>query len=227
MRGFAVAGLLCFFPIVLEAQNTWTPLPNGGLGYTTSYTTVGTFRCDPLGNGIVGGTCSASGNSLRLTSGSRILDLIYHPITAQITATSTPSIAPMGYMEFDFSGGGPFSFPTHLHGYQSMIFDFTLSGPGTVQWGYMNLQDGTNTLRRNCCSFYMNTMTQRTTTPPPPFDYSEVVYYNFSYPVIDPEDEFVSIDATVALIPEPTSFLLFATGLLGWFTATGIKRRRD
>ena len=198
-------------------EGQWSWLPNGELGYTTTYTTDAVFTCDPQHVGLIGGTCTATGAHLTLTSGAAILDVLYHPVTATITASNATQVISMGWMETVLSGSGPFTFPATAHSTGPMLFSVGLSASafGSVQFGYINAILGNTQLQRNCCNFFQSTMVTGLVPPPAPYTYQDLAVDGFVFPDIPSDDALTPIEADVAIIPEPTTLALTATGLLG------------
>lgn len=210
---FALAWLLAF-PAVAQAQWSW--LPNGELGYTTTYTTSAIFTCDPQNNGLLGGTCTAFGDHLTMTSGAAILDVFYRPVTATITVSNVPQAISMGWTETILSGSGPFTFPSTSHSNGPMLFEVALSAfADVVHFGYINQVLGNTQLARNCCGYFKNTMLAAPRpAAPPPYAYGLAID-QFAFPSVPSRNALTPIVANIALIPEPTTLVLTATGLLG------------
>ncbi len=222
MRRFLALVCVLVCPAVARAQWSW--LPNGELGYTTTYTTNGFFTCDPRHVGIVGGTCTTSANQLRFTSGSAVLDLIYHPVTATITASNVTTIAPMGFLETILSGSGAFTFPATAHSPTQPLFFLSVYG---FTFGYSSPSLGKTTLMRNCCDGHGTYVIEDFSSPPPsPYSYTKLVFDAFDYPDIDAVDETTALASEVGIIPEPQSYILTATGLVGFALFRRGRRRR-
>lgn len=229
MKKIVLTALLLVSPVAAQAQ--WSALPGGNIGYAISYSTSARFECDPRGAGITSGDCAAYGNTMRLTSDGGILDLFFEALANQtVTVTTglpTPQRIPIGVLKTAFGGTGPFLFPMSLRGTQP-LFSLTThmvidpGGNGSVTAGYIS--HGEETVHHNCCETFNNYF-ELPVTPPPGIGYTNIIFHDFTNPVIFAVDDATDISASVVLSPEPASLWLFATGTVIGALVLGRRRK--
>ena len=207
----------------------WISLPNGQLGYVTSYTTSGMFIC---GNYFIPGQCVAQGTSVVLSNGGASMTIAFLGAAHTVTALpSGPTSVPLGTFRRTVSGTGPFTFPNPLAGpsafYLGFAMTLTTMAPLPQQQarfvvGFVNPQTGI--LQVNAKGGGQGTLAP---PPPPPATYSGLAWDKLAierdvYPVDGSSD----VTAVVSVVPEPATLALLAPGVLGVLGAAYRRRSR-
>ena len=212
----------------LPAQ--WSVQPDGEWGYTHNLTTEGVFRCLNVENYLPGGSCSASGNTLTLVSGSSSMTISFTGTTQTVIAKGTRSgPLEMGMFTKSFTGG-PFSLPP-VASVNGALFQFemllksTLPFPtsASIRFGYTSRTG--NALPNDCCQYPTYTILAAL-IPPEPLRYSGPLYDTFAGVNISLDQTPNTITSRVGLVPEPETIALLASGL-GMLGIVRVLRRRD
>ena len=189
--------------------------PDGSLVANVTFTTQGVFTCN---SGI---PCSGSGtSSVTLGSGANIVALSFAGANTTVAVGNVATLVTLG--TFSGSGAGPFpSLPNP--GTAILRFDFSLTQTSPVastassRWFFapgggaaLPLLEGPS-------------YTQTPTGPnPPPFGYNAIVFTLAPFPFTIPG----TLTADAGLVPEPTTLILAATGLIGAAQARRRARRK-
>ncbi|HYW51115.1 MAG TPA: hypothetical protein VE861_10930, partial [Gemmatimonadaceae bacterium] len=149
--------LAMLVPAVSARAAGWERLPNGEWGFTTELTTSGLFTCLSAEYYIAGGSCSANGNTLVLTSGQSTMTVQFTGLTRSILATNVRSDPfALGTLTKTFTGD-PFTIPLMKSQHAELFrFSILLSSPTGIQ---SSLSAGYTALDRtylpyNCCDYY-------------------------------------------------------------------------
>jgi PEP-CTERM motif len=203
-------------------------LPNGGLGYITDLTTTGFFEC---GNPrFTLGSCSVAGNVMTLGHGGSSITFTFNGLSQTITAGKTQRVK-MGSITKSYSGPAPHTFPatTSRHSwmfYFTIVLNTTLPLPATD--GFSRGYAGTSptTLHPKNFRGLSNYAKLPVTQAPAPFDYHEILFWDFTPSTFTAGPDSIEIFANVSLTPEPATIWLTGSGLLG-LLAVAKRRRRS
>jgi hypothetical protein len=229
---YALIGVAMFvaIPRTTLAQ-TWVFLPDGTIGVNTSYSVSGIFACNTR-HSYAGYSCTGDGNTLALTSGTATLDVTFTGVSANILARNVIDVVPLGTFGTELGGTGPFVFPASPHNDAGELFRMTLA--------LSNGALGTPPVAR---FFGESTSTSETDWDPPFFfgAYSQqqqpagYTYNGLAYSIVYTQGHGIRLDgatgstllqAQVGLIPEPSTTILLATGLVVVLGVAWRKRRR-
>lgn len=219
MKGAAVVTAMVFGALRAEAQG-WITLPNGQLGYVTSYATSGMFVC---GNYFKPGECVAQGSSVVLTNGGASMTIAFQGVAHTVTALTTGgTTVPMGTFTRTVSGTGPFVIPNSYAGpsvfYLGFAMNLSLMAPLPQQTRYFV---GFSHPQKGFLDTYVEGGVGRDLgmlPSPQPANYrglawDKLALENEIYPVDGSSD----VTAVVSVMPEPATLALLAPGLLGVF----------
>lgn len=225
MKGAGVVTALVLSATRADGQG-WITLPNGQLGYVTSYTTSGMFVC---GNYFKAGQCVAQGNSVVLTNGGASMTIAFQGVAHTVTALTTGgTVVPMGTFTRTVSGTGPFSIPNSFAGptvfYLGFAMNLSLMAPLPQQTGYFI---GFSNPQKGFLDTYVEGGVGRglgmLPTPQPTgygvLAWDKLALENEIYPVDGSSD----VTALVSIAPEPATLALLAPGVLG---VLGVAYRR-
>ena len=208
--------VIALLPLTAAQANGWERLPNGEWGFTTQLTTSGMFTCLNAQYYGPGGSCSANGNALVLTSGQSTMTVQFSGLTQSILATNVRSEPlTLGTLTKSFTGG-PFTIPPMLS-QQAELFRFSLllASPTGVQSpvnaGYT--ASNRTSLPYNCCEDYSTYTSLFLTARPPGITYSVAILDNFAGRDINFDTTPSIVTARIGLVPEPSTYLLMASGL--------------
>jgi hypothetical protein len=211
-KRFVLAALIAL-PSMVSAQ--WSTVPDGTVSLTMNINPgSGSFSCQIAAYYLPGGSCSASGNTMRLTNGAAWADLTYTPLAVgPVTATNRTSVVfAYGQVSVQTGGVGEFLWPSMMHN------DITLFGLGvsfsvdgnasqgiSVQWVRAN----TTTLADCCGGLYFVPLHDAGPLP----SYGSVID-GFS-------DEIITLNgpnifsANLHVVPEPSTYALMGLGMAG------------
>ena len=228
VHAIAVSAALLFAP-ELEGQG-WVTLPNGELGFITTMTTTGLFTCgDPF---FLIGSCQVSGRSITLGSGGAFMTLSFQGLTQSIMATNVTQPVFYGTVKKTFSGTGAFQFPTSTNINVPLFYFYMkvgLSGAigplwGTQKWGAGYLPLSRTSIPKSCCDDPDVLGYLPTTGSPAPYNYSSIVLHSFWGTTMTVTGEPINVYSNMAIVPEPATIWLTATGLVS--VAAALRRRR-
>jgi PEP-CTERM motif len=206
MRRLLLSALLCLFASITVRSDPFVILPNGELAFNTSFTTQGVFTC---------ALCSGSGtNSVVLGSGTNTLTLTFTGVNTTILVGGAAVPTSVGQIETVATGAG-FIFPSESNPNVPLLrfnLGVAQSSPtaGTTSFLFRSGPGGGTSL------LFTHPVTDYIAFPtgpnPPGFSYTFIVY-SFSEFTIPNTNAALNINASLSAIPEPTSLLLFGSGL--------------
>lgn len=213
----------------------WVFLPDGRIGVNTSYFVSGFFSCSP-GFAAVGYGCSAAGNHLSVTSGAATLDVTFAGASGDIVVRNVSDVFPLGTFNAVLGGTGPFLFPVSADNDAGALFEVAVGvstngyAPGMVNsvrarfWG-----NGSGVVRGDWDPSFV--LTGFSPTQPSGYFYTAIAFSpvntNGHGVTIDAGTGSTTIEARVGLIPEPSTSLLLATGLVGLIGVVRRQRRAE
>jgi hypothetical protein len=212
-----VAGgcLLLGLPSAARAQG-WTKTPDGEFAYVTTFTTSGHFTCVAA---LAVGSCLATDNAVTITNGSASLTLTFLGVSGDLTATNVRTPMTIGTIQRQVTGVGPFTFPVVTNP-NVPLFDFRievatttpLASSGYWNAGFRNVGDD---VAGNCCEGHHTYVQLPVAMPPAPVTYTAIIIDTFGSPVIPNTDGTMQLQASVGLVPEPSTNVLVLSGLAG------------
>ena len=231
VRGVLVALSAILVPASAAHAAGWEQLQNGEWQFVDRVTTTGFFTCgSPIGVYRTANACSANGNTMVLRSGSSELTVAFSGLVQSIASSHIRS-APiaMGTLSTVITGG-PFTMPP-VFSDQSLLFSFTLlltgdlGGGNRITLGYTAANE--TSLPVNCCHWMAPYTSLGVPGQPSFLRYSSSVYDNFAGRIaFDGSSSLVT--SRVGLVPEPSTYVLFGSGLLAlatWRRKRGARQR--
>ena len=194
---------------------TWTSQPGNVVEFHTDLTTSGIFSCNPF---LATGSCVASGNSVLLGSDAGFLRLTFDGRSGPITARNVRDLFQYGTFTTSYTGNEGFIFPSlnAVAPIFSLALTFGSSQPNAsvtkIEEFFSDAREA-GEIRAGCCvngSFFI----LPTAGSPPQVHYGAVVYDDFSPVTIAGRNQEIALQASVGIVPEPESLVLFATGLV-------------
>lgn len=226
MGAIAIALTLCA-PLELQADS-WSRTPDGRIGYTFGFEATVTLSC---GGRYVVGSCAVFGDAIRISNGGNSLVLRFRNSSpTSVTAYNVRESVGLGQLEVEVEGDGPFVLPTMSHPNNSLFqaaIALSTTSPSVRSktktigfYGRNGVFNPTSRFSRNVTWMSFGLADQ-----PPEYHYRSVVFDNFPYRAIAPEDAVIQWNTDVGIVPEPGSILLVATGMLGLLAVS--RRRRN
>jgi hypothetical protein len=212
--GLLVAGVT--MPVTASGQ--WISTDPGDLQFRVDYSTRGAFSCWQSSAAIA--FCSTSGNTATLTHNGVSLTLSYTGTSGTAIAKNTAAtVVPFGTLNAVVTGGS--TFPAELEFLpRVLIFELflDLQAPvfqGTVvNGGAYREEPGGLHLVQQVGYEYSHFLFGTGLNPATGRGYSGY-FDRIPNPLISYSGGTYALTATVGLIPEPSTYLLFGTGLLG------------
>jgi PEP-CTERM motif len=211
-------------PVQAARADGWMQLPNGDWGFSQLVTTSGFFTCLNSQFYLPGGSCTASGNMLTLTSGASSMTVTFTGSIQTVLATNMRNTdLVMGTLTKTFTGG-PFTIPPMASRFAELfnlriVLDGSTGTRGSITSGYTSTA-GTS-LPYNCCENYATYTSLGLTPPPPGISYTLAVFDTFRGRDITFDASPHTVTARVGLVPEPSTVGLLASGLL---VLSGVQR---
>jgi hypothetical protein len=211
----AALAVACTLAAPAAGAQGWAVQPDGRPTYTDTYTTTGVFFCAaPL---VLGASCEASGNTLRLGSNGAFVTYQFNGLTQAVAATNQPQRVAFGTLVTTPSGAGGFTFPT-TQMVNATAFSFRLGMRNSAGTELIAKRDyvvrGAPTEQpTSCCPDDLSAFIVQLPRAPGPITYPSVVFSNFTDLRLVSTPESRDISAQVGLVPEPSTFALGAAGL--------------
>ena len=227
MRKGWIVGLAAVMASASPAAAQWATMPNGELGYTFSYSTVGFFGCSTVYVDI--GTCTSTGSSVVLARDGTTMTMSYTGAAATVTATNVAQTVSLGGVTTTVSGPGPF-LPPHLFSPNAVLVGLYVQMFATDPLGLAGFCRPMGTRPEGFVSYGTEYGCSRniflaTPPPPAPATYDGIVFSDIPHLAISYEPGQYDLTATVSVIPEPATLALTATGLLA-LAGVAMRRRR-
>ena len=211
----------------LEGQG-WFRLPNNELGYEHDLVSTGVFRCGSSRFLWAGGSCETGQNSLTLRSANGTLRLSFAGLAQRIVATNVQS-APivLGRMtvavDGDFSNLGSSAVNAPVFFFNLVLQQTApLVSSSAAEFGFTSRTPGSFPF--DCCVGSATFASLPLTQAPDGFRYFTMAYDRFSFTGIGFSNDSFDITARVGLLPEPSTVVLTAVGLV--LLAGGVARKR-
>lgn len=203
MRRLMLAVLFCLFTSISTQADPFVILPNGELGFTTSFTTTGTFNCT---------LCTGSGtNSVVFGSGGNTLTLTFTGVNTTIVVAGQSMPVTLGEFQVTTSGSG-FVFPTPSNPNFFLVtlnLGISTTSPSVGGTGITLFAFGGGT----SLEFHpFNTNSASVPIGPNPASFTFIVF-TFPDVTVPNINGTVPLVADVSAVPEPASVLLLSSGL--------------
>ena len=218
---------LATFPLTADAQ--WGVTPDGHNQYTFNYATGMAFGCGPEWAG-----CSVSGNILSYQSETGSLTFTFAGASGVFTATNVGQQIDLGTIHVTESGA--FSFPTIGHPNTifltfTLFMNSTIPTPIVAAWagGYirdLGIVDGSYITPVGVEYGFTNNFIVPTATPRPPRGSTILIAETGLPPRLPATSGDYTIEAWIGLTPEPSTWMMLGTGLLGLGGVAVGRRRR-
>jgi len=216
-----ITTLLLLFCVIHPTKALADPFsikPDGSLVANVAFATHGVFFCDDPGI-----ACSGSGtSSVMLGSGANIVSLSFVGADTTVAVSNVATPVTLG----TFSTSGARAFPSLPNPNVPILrFEFSLTQTSPVsdtanpRWFFGPGGGAALPLLRG--PDYLQTAVGPN---PPPFAYRGIVFSIAPFPFSIPNQGMTPFTADAGLVPEPTTLMLAATGLIG---AVRARRRTE
>ena len=203
MPRLLLAVLFCFFTCITAQADPFVILPNGELGFNTSFTTSGTFNCT---------LCTGSGtNSVVFGSGGNTVTLTFTGVDTTMIVSGASQPVTLGQIQVTASGSG-FVFPTPSNPNFFLVtlnLGISQTSPSVGGTGITLFAFGGGT---SLNFFPFNTDHGSIPIGPNPASFTFIVYTFLPFTVPNTSGT-VNVNANVSAVPEPASVLLLSSGL--------------
>ncbi len=202
MRRLLFSALFCLFAAITTQADPFVILPNGELGFNTSFTTNGTFNCT---------LCTGSGtNSVVFGSGGNTVQLTFTGVNTTMVVSGASQPVTLGQIQVVASGSG-FVFPTPSNPNFPLVtlsLGISQTSPSVGGTGINLIAFGGGT-SLNFLPFNTNWGSIPIGPNPASFTFIVFTFQNFTIPNTNAT---VPVTADVSAVPEPASVLLLTSG---------------